>query len=59
MQTYRCEKCHETKPAIQFDPRVESGVIVRNDTCNRCIWEIEAQRSRRQPRQRVGRTAVV
>ena len=51
--SYRCEKCRESKPAMQFDPRVESGIIVRNDTCDRCIWEIKDWRSQRLPRQRV------
>ena len=55
--SYCCEKCREDKPAIQFSPRVESGVIVRNDTCNRCLWGIDDCRRQRQPRRREARAA--
>lgn len=38
--TYRCARCGADKPAIQFQPTAQDGILVRVDSCADCCREI-------------------
>jgi hypothetical protein len=42
--TYRCARCRAEKPAIEFNPLAEDGILLRSDSCVPCCREIAAIR---------------
>lgn len=42
--TYRCARCRVEKPAIEFQPATEAGILIRSDSCSPCCQEIAAIR---------------
>jgi len=38
--TYRCARCGADKPATQFQPVSQDGILVRVDSCASCCEEI-------------------
>ncbi len=38
--TYRCARCGAEKPAAQFQPVSQDGILVRVDSCAACCQEI-------------------
>lgn len=42
--TFRCARCRQEKPAIQFHPLTEAGILIRTDSCASCCQEIAAIR---------------
>lgn len=42
--TYRCARCRLEKPAFEFHPQAEAGILIRADSCASCCQEIVAIR---------------
>ncbi len=42
--TFRCARCGQEKPAIQFQPVTDAGILIRADSCAPCCQEIAAIR---------------
>lgn len=42
--TYRCARCRLEKPAIEFHPFTDAGILIRADSCAPCCQEIAAIR---------------
>jgi hypothetical protein len=42
--TFRCSRCGLEKPALQFQPVTDAGILIRSDSCAPCCQEIAAIR---------------
>ena len=42
--TFRCARCRLEKPAVEFHPLAEAGILIRDDSCASCCQEITAIR---------------
>ena len=42
--TFRCARCRLEKPAVEFHPLAEAGILIRADSCASCCQEIAAIR---------------
>lgn len=42
--TFHCVRCRLEKPAVQFHPLTEAGILIRADSCAPCCQEIAAIR---------------
>lgn len=38
--TYQCARCRVQKPAIEFQPAAEAGILIRSDSCSTCCQKI-------------------